>query len=170
MWRVRQGWGLALVALFLLGLVACASGPSDDSDASGTPNGPSAGEMTATAYVPPTATATVPTTSKTLTCTVRLGEGSEDDQISQTLTCTVRNAPASDTSFALRYGVLDPSGNSHPFTQTCDGSLHDGSGSCTESYQYILPFDAQNGPVTGASSPSGQKLGPIIPTTDARGS
>lgn len=157
-------WGFALIALALLGLAACANSSSDDSGVTLTPNGLSAGEMTATAYVPPTATATIPTTSQTLTCAVRLSEGSQDDQVTQRLTCAVRDAPASDTTFTLHYGVFDPGGAIHPFTQTCAGALHNGSGSCAQTYEYILPFNARNGPVAGTSSPSGKALGPVVPT------
>ncbi len=79
------------------------------------------------------------------------------------LACTVTGVPRTDTSFSLSFGVLDPLGHDHPFTQPCSGAVHGGSGSCRQSYTFIEPFLARPAPVTGQSLPSGQYLGPVTP-------
>jgi hypothetical protein len=100
----------------------------------------------------------------TLACTVRQSEGSADDETKQTLTCKVTHAPAADTHFTLHYSIRDPIGNLHPFTQTCDGSLRNGGGTCTQTYEFIFPFAPMPGPVTGETLPSHHKLGPVTPS------
>jgi hypothetical protein len=112
-----------------------------------------------------TATAAVSAAPLTLACTVRQSEGSSDDETKQTLTCKVTHARAADTRFTLHYSIRDPIGNLHPFTQTCDGSLRNGGGTCTQTYEFIVPFAPVPGPVTGETLPSHHKLGPVTPTT-----
>jgi hypothetical protein len=150
-WR---GCFLLLAALLCLGFAAC-----DDADSSALTL------PTVVAYQTPTPTATIPTTTFTLACAVNSSEGSEDDETEQTLTCKVTHAPAADTRFTLHYGVRDPVGTLHPLSQTCDGTLHAGVGTCRQTYEFVFAFPAAPGPVTGESLPSHQPLGPVMPTT-----
>lgn len=114
--------------------------------------------------LPPTSPTAKPDGSLALTCTVHLSAGDEDDSENMALICTVTHAPQSDTSFNLGFGVLDPLGQVHAFTQPCGGTLRDGSGSCSQSYTFIFPFPATPAPVAGQSLPSRQQLGPTTPT------
>lgn len=165
----NRWWALALVTLVALALAACGSGASSVDPAGGSSTGlvSPAGRSapTATPYVAPTATPTIPTASLTLTCTVHTTEGSDDDETDQALSCSISHAPAGDTSFVLHYGVRDPSGATHSFTQTCSGALRNGVGTCTQEYDFILPFAPVPGAVSGQSSPSGKPLGPVLPSS-----
>lgn len=150
---------LAALLLLCLCFAACDTGPTRSATDPGVLTSPARG------YITSTPTATIPTTSFTLACVVHIAEGSEDDQTQHTITCKVTHAPPTDTRFTLHYSVRDPSGNLHNFTPTCDGSLRNGAGSCSKAYQFIYPFAAVPGPVTGESLPSHQPLGPVAPTT-----
>ena len=157
--RNRLLIGLAVLLALCLGLAACNDAPTSSD------TGPGVFTPPARAYVTATPTATIPTTSFTLTCAVRIAEGSEEDATQHTITCKVTHAPTTDTVFTLHYSVRDPSGNLHQFTPTCDGALRNGAGSCSKAYQFIFPFAAIPGPITGESLPSHQSLGPIVPIT-----
>jgi hypothetical protein len=98
-----------------------------------------------------------------LTCTVHTSAGSDDDEVKQTLSCMVTHAKATDTSFSLHYGLVDPLGHVRPFDKTCDGSLHNGSGSCTQAYEFIVPFRPAPAPVTGELLPSHVLIHPATP-------
>ena len=154
----RGGCFLLLATLLCLGLAAC-----DDATSSALTL------PTVVAYQSPTPTATIPATTFTLACTVRSsggegeGAGGDNDEVQQILTCKVSHAPTADTRFTLHYGVRDPVGTLHPLSQTCDGSLRAGVGSCSQTYEIVFPFTPVPGPVAGESAPSHQALGPVLP-------
>ena len=167
----RGGYALllvALVCLLCLGLAACGDGAASSTD-DGTPPFPTVSASkplpTATRPVvgPVAVTATPP--APTLTCAVHSAEGSDDDQTQHTLTCAVKHAPLTDTRFTLHYGVRDPAGSVHPLEPACSGALHNGSGTCSQTYEFIVPFAAVPAPVTGASLPSDTALGPAAPSS-----
>ena len=172
----RGSYGLllvALVCLLCLGLAACSDGASSPDNGTlpfptvssakplPTATRPVIGPVVVTATSGASATASAPT----LTCAVHSAEGSEDDETQHTLTCTVKHAPLTDTRFTLHYGVRDPAGSVHPLEPACSGALHNGSGSCSEKYEFIVPFAAVPAPVTGASLPSDTALGPAAPSS-----
>ncbi|HKS69322.1 MAG TPA: hypothetical protein VJQ45_02810 [Ktedonobacterales bacterium] len=150
--------------------IAAHSAPSTTtrpgSSATATPTHP------ASAIATPARTATSttgPNASRALTCTVHVSAGDSggdggDDSVTMALACTVAHAPQSDTSFSLSFGVLDPLGQAHTFTQACAGALRGGSGSCSQSYTFVVPYGVVPAPVTGQSLPSRQQLGPTTPT------
>ncbi|HST87651.1 MAG TPA: hypothetical protein VLJ14_04665 [Ktedonobacterales bacterium] len=98
-------------------------------------------------------------------CTVHLDEGKVDDSVDADLTCTVRHAPNGDTSFALRFGIVDPVGRLHTFPQTCDGRLTNGAGTCDQTYTFIVPFHAVPGPISGEALPSHHPIAGPSPTS-----
>jgi len=157
--NVRFPFGLAALLLLCLGFAACNAGPTSSATDPGALTSPARG------YATKIPTATIPTTSFTLACSIHIAEGSEDDQTQHTITCKVTHAPAADTRFTLHYSVRDPSGNLHNFAPTCDGTLSNGTGTCSKTYQFIFPFAAVPGPITGESLPSHQTLGPVAPTS-----
>ena len=173
----RDGRALLLVALLglvCLGLAACGDGAVSSADNGTLPfptvstskplptaTRPVVGRVAVTAT--PSASATPP--APTLTCAVHSAEGAEDDETQHTLTCTVKHAPLTDTRFTLHYGVRDPAGSIHPLDPACSGALHNGSGSCTQKYEFIVPFAPVPAPVTGASQPSDTALGPATPSS-----
>ena len=165
---------VALVCLLCLGLAACGDGAASSADNGTlpfptvssakplpTPTRPIVGPVVVTAT--PGASAT--TSAPTLTCAVHSAEGSDDDETQHTLTCTVKHAPLTDTRFTLHYGVRDSAGSVHPLDPACSGALHNGSGSCSQKYEFIVPFAAVPAPVTGASLPSDTALGPAAPSS-----
>lgn len=176
----RSGSALLLVALACLGLAACADGSASNADNGTLPFptlstskplptatrpvvGPVA--VTATPGASATATGSASPPTPTLTCAVHSAEGSDDDETQHTLTCAVKHAPPSDTRFTLHYGVRDPAGSVHPLDPACGGALHNGSGSCSQKYEFIVPFAPVPAPVTGASLPSDTALGPATPSS-----
>ena len=166
----RGSYGLllvALVCLLCLGLVACSDGASSaDNGTLPFPTVSSAKPLpTATRPVIGPVVVTATPLAPTLTCAVHSAEGSDDDETQHTLTCTVKHAPLTDTRFTLHYGVRDPAGSVHPLDPACSGALHNGSGSCSEKYEFIVPFAAVPAPVTGASLPSDTALGPAAPSS-----
>lgn len=165
--------GIAL-ALVLTGTLAVAAHQGPPSAANKTPAVTSASAR-ATATVTTKATATVspthtasptagPNASVELACTVHSSPGDGDDSVDMALACTVTGMPATDTSFSLNFGVLDPLNHEHPLTQTCNGTLQGGKGSCHQSYTFIFAFSARPAPVTGLTAPSHHYLGPVTPT------
>ncbi len=98
----------------------------------------------------------------TLSCTTIVASHGID-VIAAQLTCHVTGAAASDTSFKLQYRVTNPDGNAPRLTSTCDGALHNGSGSCTQTYTAPVPIPLTPGSVSGETSPGHQSLGPVTP-------
>lgn len=165
----QSGYAFLLIALVCLALAACgAASPADINATATTANNPSptpAGTRPAIGPVVVTATPTPSVSTAQLNCTVRSAEGSEDDETQQTLTCTVKQAPLADTQFTLHYGVRDPAGGLHSFTQTCTGPLRRGGGSCSQTYEFVFAFSPVPAPVTGESLPSHKALGPVTPSS-----
>jgi hypothetical protein len=147
----RSGYLLLLGLLLCVGLAACA----DDSGAS-TTRTPAALAQTP----PPTP---IPVSTSTLSCTIRSGEGEIEDATEQILTCNVSHMPTSDTSFALHYGIQDPAGQVIPLDPVCQGTLKEGSGTCTQTYEFVVAYPPVPGKVTGQSLPSHTNLGPVKP-------
>lgn len=142
-----------LLACLSLALVACESA-----------SGPTAA-ATAPQPAATTGPALTPTPGTLLRCTAHTSAGQEDDSEQIALTCAVSHAPASETSYTLHFGITDPSGMFHALTPTCAGALQNGAGSCSQIYEFIFPFAANPGPVTGQFAPSGLRFGPVIPTS-----
>lgn len=145
------GSSLAL-CLLVVALAAC-----------GSASGPTVAASTTPPFVATGPVAT-PTPGPLLTCKAHTGAGDEDDSVKIALTCSVSHAPASETSYTLHFGVLDPGGQYHALTPICAGPLHNNAGSCTQTYVFIFPFPINPGPVTGQFTPSGLRFGPVIPT------
>ncbi len=168
-WRwVCVGIALAMALTGTL-VVAAHHGPpvtANDTPAAASGTARATASASATATVgPPVASPTVGTNASLgLACTAHSSPGDGDDSVDMALVCTVTGMPGTDTSFSLSFGVLDPVGHVHPFTQACTGTLHGGKGSCHQSYTYIYPFLARPGLVTGQSLPSHHYLGPVTPT------
>lgn len=105
-------------------------------------------------------TSTGPTTRPTLTCTTQTGvEGI--DVITAQLTCHVQGAARDATSFALTYRVSNSSGQGREIPGTCEGTLQDGAGVCTQRYAAPAPLGVGNGIVSGWTAPDHQPLGPV---------
>ena len=147
--KLASGGPSLVVSLLVLALAACGSG------------GPTA------ASTPPPTAATGPVVTATpgplLSCTAHSSAGEEDDSVRIALACAVSHAPASETSYTLHFGVTDPGGQYHALTPICAGSLHNGAGSCSQTYEFIFSFPANPGPVAGIFAPSGLRFGPVIP-------
>ena len=194
MWVVTRGGvglrvrlvGTLLVAGILVGVMACGSAPTArqaaESPRAATPVLPvvtsaaithasatfSASATPAAAHSTPTATPVSGASGTNVTaasCTVHLDEGKVDDSVSADLTCTVRNAPTDDTSFALRFGIVDPVGRLQTFAQTCAGQLINGAGTCSQTYEFIVPFHAVPGPISGEALPSHHAIAGPSPTS-----
>jgi len=180
-WTMLCAVGLALL---MVGLVAHAAAPrgrggpgsgGPSSAALGSSAGGGPGAAAATSPTPHASPSVAPTSGKgggsaapapppPLRCSVHVGEGDKDDSVEMELTCIVNQSAAqSDTSFTLHFGILDPIGHLHPFSQACAGKLRKGSGSCSQTYTFILPYAANPGPVSGQSLPSHHALGPVTP-------
>lgn len=171
--RVRLVGTLLGVGI-MVGVMACGSAPTArqaaDSSRAATPALPvvtsaaithasatfSASATPAAAHSTPTATPVSGggTNVTAASCSVHLDEGTVDDSVDADLTCSVRNALTGDTSFALRFGIVDPTGRLHTFPQTCDGRLINGAGTCSQTYTFIVPFHAVPGPISGEALPS----------------
>jgi len=192
MWVVMRGGvglrvrlvGTLLAAGILVGVMACGSAPTTrqaaDSPRAATPVLPvvtsaaithasatfSASATPAASHLTPTpAPASGGTNVTAASCTVHLDEGKVDDSVGADLTCTVRNAPTGDTSFALRFGIVDPIGRLQIFPRTCDGQLINGAGTCSQTYEFIVPFHAVPGPVSGEALPSHHPIAGPSPTS-----
>jgi hypothetical protein len=183
--RMRLLGALLVVVGILVGVMACGSAsaarPGADSSRATTPVLPvvtsaaithasatfsTSATPTATSHPTPTP---VPvsgggTNVTAASCTVHLDMGTVDDSVDADLTCTVRHAPADDTSFALRFGIVDPTGRLHTFPQTCDGRLVNGAGTCSQTYTFIVPFHAVPGPISGEALPSHHPIAGPSPT------
>jgi hypothetical protein len=166
----QGGYGFLFVALGCLALAACGGGGIGASSRTPSPYSPPSPSSPSPAASRPvigpvavTATPSPSTSTATLACSVHTAEGSEDDETQQTLTCTVKQAPSTDSHFTLHYGVRDPAGNLHPFPQTCDGALRKGTGSCSQTYEFVFAFSPTPAPITGESLPSHKTLGPATP-------
>jgi hypothetical protein len=85
------------------------------------------------------------------------------DVVNTKLTCTVSGAASSDTSFTLHYAIKH-NGSSRPFDATCDGKLQNGTGTCTQTYALVVPFDDGSATVSGELLPSHESVGPLTPT------
>ena len=163
----RSGYAFLLIAMGCLAFSACGAGDAGDAgDLSAAAKNPTPA-VTHPVMGPVVVTATLTVTASTamLTCAVHSAEGSEDDETQQTLTCTVKQAPPTDTQFILHYSVRDPAGGLHSFTQTCTGLLRNGTGSCSQIYEFVFAFSPVPAPVTGESLPSHKALGPVTPST-----
>jgi hypothetical protein len=183
--RVRLLVGTLLAVGILVGVMACGSAPTArqaaDSSRAATPVLPvvtsaaitrasatfSTSATPAASHPTPTATPASGAGGTNVTaasCTVHLDVGTVDDSVDADLTCTVRNAPNGDTSFALRFGIVDPTGRLHTFPQTCDGRLINGAGTCSQTYTFIVPFHAVPGPISGEALPSHHPIAGPSPT------
>lgn len=95
-----------------------------------------------------------------LTCTqAMVGHGI--DVVNAKLTCQVSGAASDDTSFQVHYSVKSGTGTPRSFDATCDGTLQNGAGSCTQTYALVVPFDAGSASVEGQLLPSHKALGPL---------
>jgi hypothetical protein len=104
-------------------------------------------------HSPTTSPATTP-----LTCTLS-EHGSGVDIISATLSCSVSGAVASETSFALTYTAI----GEHPTSSQCSGALQHGSGTCSQTYNFVAPYGSKPGTVAGETLPDHHQLGPVTP-------
>lgn len=90
------------------------------------------------------------------------------DTINHEVTCIVSGAPASQTGFWLYFALTDPQGHQVTFQGTCQGTLTQGRGACTQTYAEIVgQFNHPSASVTGILLPSQQPLGPVSPTVIA---
>lgn len=88
------------------------------------------------------------------------------DVVNKKLTCQVANAASSDTSFTLHYAIKNDNGTPRTFDATCEGSLKNGVGTCTQTYALVVPGDLGTPSVSGEFLPSHRAIGPIAPTGD----
>jgi hypothetical protein len=96
-----------------------------------------------------------------LTCTIHQ-EPITADTISTTISCTVTRAASDQTSFEVTYS--SPAvGAKGGVQDTCIGTLHQGTGSCSVSFDQNAIAD-KVGTVTAVLLPSQQSLGPVTPT------
>jgi hypothetical protein len=87
------------------------------------------------------------------------------DTVSHEITCIITGAPASQTGFWLYYKLADQQGHERTFQGTCQGTLTQGRGACTETYAELVgQFDHPTATITGIFLPSQQALGPVSPT------
>jgi hypothetical protein len=111
---------------------------------------------------PATQSPTIPPATTPLTCTLS-EHGSGVDLISATLSCSVSGAVASETSFALTYTATGPNGQEHPTSSHCSGALQQGSGTCSQTYNFVAPYGGKPGTVAGETLPDHHQLGPVTP-------
>lgn len=88
-------------------------------------------------------------------------EGHGVDVINMKLTCQASGAASGDTSFQLHYSIKDGNGNTRTFDATCDGTLQNGAGSCSQTYALVVPFASGDATVSGEFLPSHKGLGPF---------
>jgi hypothetical protein len=87
------------------------------------------------------------------------------DTISHEITCIINGAPASQTGFWLYYMLADQQGHERTFQGTCQGTLTQRRGACTETYAELVgQFDHPTATITGILLPSQQALGPVTPS------
>lgn len=167
MGRCRGGrvGGFAAVLLVVVGLGVCLAACSDSAGTGGQTSIQPGGLATFVARSSPTGPVASPTPGPALRCTAHASEGAEDDSVRMALNCAVTHAPSGDTSFSLHFGVTDPVGNVHAFDAACDGTLQNGAGSCSQTYDFIFPFAAKPGPVSGMFAPSKLRVGPVLPAS-----
>jgi hypothetical protein len=152
---------LLFAALLCLGLAACGGDETHGAKKGSPSTSPTVVNRPPTSVA--AATATVSAASLHLACTTHTTIGAQDDETQQTLVCTVSHAPTADTRFTLHYSIRDPLGTLRPFTQPCEGALQNGSGWCSSTYTFSVPFAPVPGPVTGETLPSHYALGPVTP-------
>jgi hypothetical protein len=111
---------------------------------------------------PATPSPTTPPGTTPLTCTLS-EHPSGIDVISATLSCSVSGAVASETSFALTYTATGPNGQEHPTSSHCSGALQHGSGTCAQTYSFVVPYGSKPGTVAGETLPDHHQLGPVTP-------
>jgi hypothetical protein len=84
-------------------------------------------------------------------------------KVAHDLTCDVTGAPSSETSFTLQYQLQD-SGKTITYGPTCSGPLHNGNGSCFQTYTEVVGvFDHATPSVFGKVLPSMQILKSVTP-------
>ena len=103
------------------------------------------------------------TADPTVNCTTHQTVG-QIDVIGETLACSVSGAAASETSFTLTYTAISTTGQRRTFDATCAGALHNGAGTCTQTYALIVPFALASSTVTGKLLPDNRAIGPVTPT------
>jgi hypothetical protein len=86
------------------------------------------------------------------------------DTVREGLHCTVAHVAGSETAFVLRFTATN---NAGPYTYlpfpACQGTLSDGSGSCSTGFTAVAPFKFAQGTVAGATIPHQYPLGPVVP-------
>lgn len=83
------------------------------------------------------------------------------DVVTLKLTCKVSDAPSGDTSFQLHYSLKSGNGSLRHFDAVCEGALVNGTGTCTQTYALVVPFDSGSATVSGQLLPSHKALGPM---------
>jgi hypothetical protein len=83
------------------------------------------------------------------------------DVVNIKVTCQASGAATGDTSFALHYSVKGSNGQLRAFDATCGGPLVNGTGSCSQTYALVIPFDSTTGSISGEFLPSHKPLGPM---------
>jgi hypothetical protein len=111
---------------------------------------------------PATHSATTPPATTPLACTLS-EHASGIDVISATLSCSVNGAVASETSFALTYTATGPNGQERPTSSQCSGALQHGSGTCSQTYNFVAPYGSKPGTIVGETLPDHHQLGPVTP-------
>lgn len=124
--------------------------------------GHSVASSTQSASPSATQSPTTPFATTLLTCTLS-EHGSGIDVISATLSCSVSGAAASEMSFALTYTATGPNGQAHPTSSHCSGALQHGSGTCSQTYNFVAPYGSKPGTVAGETLPDHHQLGPVTP-------
>ena len=89
------------------------------------------------------------------------------DVVSMKVTCQVSGAASGDTSFQLHYTLKSGNGTPRALDAICGGALHDGKGTCTQTYALVVPFDSGSPSISGEFLPSHLVLGPFpLPMQD----
>jgi hypothetical protein len=164
LWRrtYERPWQLGIAGVVIIGLVVlCAVAGSLGASVVHLA-GKSAAHATSRTAIPTHSPAGV---SSLLQCHVQRSTGDDDDETKMTLTCSLAHVPGADTSFSLRFGLIDPSGRFHLLTPACAGQLQHGAGTCRQTYAFIFPFGPVPAPVTGELLPSHTSIGPVTPST-----
>jgi hypothetical protein len=147
-----SGCGVTSVA------VGSGSSPSKPSNAS-----PSATGTGGTGKPTPTRPAgSLPSSTAQLSCVLQVTARPVDD-LGETLHCTVSHMPSSQRTFVLHYSVQTNAGTSIVIPPVCQGTLFEGSGTCTAILTSPLPQALTRGVVSGSTQPDQYLLGPIHP-------
>lgn len=85
------------------------------------------------------------------------------DNMSVNVTCTLSGAPSSDTSFTLTYALAHSDGSAFAYGVTCDGTLHNGQGQCSQTVNVIAPAGPEDIRVKATLAPSKHTIGPMAP-------